>query len=139
MVFPRAAKYMQTVGYLSGELFRRFSDFLAKPQSCLLAYGYSFGDEHLNRLIRSALLNPTLQIVAFLPELSSASADEISRQNDTVKGLLGLASPRLTFVGGGEDAYFNQAVGLLPDPILYDLTEREMRERLKSSEESDEE
>ena len=137
MVFPRAAKYLQTVGYLSGELFRRFSDFLARPQTCLLIYGYSFGDEHLNRLIKSALLNPTLQIVAFLPEFSGTNDEDIARLNSSIKDLIGLASPRLTFVGGGESAYFNQAVELLPDPILYDLTEREMRERLQKRAEAD--
>ena len=137
MVFPRAAKYMQTVGYLSGELFRRFSDFLARPQTCLLIYGYSFGDEHLNRLIRSALLNPTLQVVVFLPELGGDSPEDIGRQNDSVKDLLSLGSPRLTFVGGGEAVYFNRAVELLPDPILYDLTEREMRDRLRNGNEGD--
>ena len=137
LVFPRAAKYMQTVGYLSGELFRRFSDFLSRPQSCLLIYGYSFSDEHLNRLIKSALLNPTLQIVAFLPEFSGKDDGKLDRLNNSVKSLFRLASPRMTFVGGGESAYFEKAVDLLPDPILYDLTESEMRERLRSKEEED--
>lgn len=131
MVFPRAAKYRQTVGYLSGELFRRFSDFLARPQTCLLVTGYSFGDEHLNRVLKSALLNPTLQLVIFLPEFNGVGAAEVAALKEPIRQLLSLGSPRITVVGGGESAHFHEAVKLLPDPILYDLTEREMRERIK--------
>jgi hypothetical protein len=58
VVLPSAAKYLQTVGFVLGELFRRFTDFLARPQACLIISGYSFGDEHLNRIILSALQNP---------------------------------------------------------------------------------
>lgn len=132
MVFPRAAKYLQTVGYLSGELFRRFSDFLARPQSCLLVFGYSFGDEHLNRVLKSALLNPTLQVVIFLPEFTGTSENEMVSLKEAIQQLIGFRSPRITFVGGGESAFFHEVVNLLPDPILYDLTEREMRERMKT-------
>jgi len=132
MVFPRAAKYLQTVGFLSGELFRRFSDFLAKPQSCIILAGYSFGDDHINRLLRSALLNPTLQIVAFLPEFTGTEAEQIDKLKPEVRRLLALKSPRLTFVGGGENAYFNNMVEFLPDPMLYDLKEQEFRDRINS-------
>lgn len=131
MVFPRAAKYLQTVGFLSGELFRRFSDFLAKPQSCIILTGYSFGDDHINRLLRSALLNPTLQIVAFLPEFTGAEVAQLAKLKPEVKRLLALNSPRLTFIGGGANAYFNNMVDFLPDPMLYDLKEQEFRERIK--------
>lgn len=131
MVFPRAAKYRQTVGYLSGELFRRYSDFLARPQTCLLVFGYSFGDEHLNRVLKSALLNPTLQLVIFLPEFNSVEAAELAGLKEPVRQLLSLGSPRITVVGGGASAFFEETVKLLPDPILYDLTELEMRERMQ--------
>ena len=131
MVFPRAAKYLQTVGFLYGELFRRFSDFLAKPQSCILLTGYSFGDEHINRLLRSALLNPTLQIVVFLPEFTGTDEADLEKLKPEVRRLISLKSPRLTFVGGGAGAYFNSMVDFLPDPMLYDLKEQEFRDRLK--------
>lgn len=132
MVFPRAAKYLQTVGFLSGELFRRFSDFLAKPQGCIILAGYSFGDDHINRLLRSALLNPTLQIVVFLPEFSGTDEERLGHLKPEVRRLLSLKSPRLTFVGGGEHTYFNNMVEFLPDPMLYDLKEQEFRDRIKS-------
>ena len=131
MVFPRAAKYLQTVGFLSGELFRRFSDFLAKPQSCIVLVGYSFGDDHINRLLRSALLNPTLQIVAFLPEFIGTEKAELIQLKPEVQRLLSLKSPRLTFVGGGTNVYFDKMLDFLPDPMLYDLKEQEFRDKIK--------
>jgi len=138
MVFPRAAKYLQTVGYLSGELIRRFSDFLAQSQSCLLIFGYSFEDEHLNRLLQSALLNPTLQLVVVLPEFKGAEATDAQLSSASLRQILSLSSPRVTIVGGGEEVYFDNAIGLLPDPILFDLTERELRRRIREDlEESD--
>ncbi|MCX6876644.1 MAG: SIR2 family protein [Verrucomicrobia bacterium] len=134
MVFPRAAKYLQTHGYLLGELFRRFSDFLARPQTAIFVSGYSFGDEHLNRLLKSALLNPTLQIVAFVPEFDGAGSACL-RTNHALRALVELQSPRITFVGGGPAAWFDKFAGYLPDPIFFDLTEREMKERLEDSNE----
>lgn len=136
MVFPRAAKYRQTVGFLSGELFRRFSDFLSTPQTCLMISGYSFGDEHLNRLIKSAILNPTLQIVVFLPEFKGYGDEVIKLLKEPIKKLINLKSPRITFVGSDQEAYFNNMVSTLPDPILFDLSEREMRERFKKDAEN---
>lgn len=132
LVFPRAAKYLQTVGFVTGELFRRFSDFLAKPQSCIVLTGYSFGDNHINRLLRSALLNPTLQIVAFLPEFVGTTEADLNYLKPEVKQLFALKSPRLTLVGGGESAQFSKMVDLLPDPMLYDLKEQEFRERINA-------
>lgn len=76
MVMPRAAKYMDTIGYVLGELFRRFAEFMSKPQSCLILCGYSFGDEHINRLIRSALLNPTLQLVIYSSGFNGDPTDQ---------------------------------------------------------------
>ena len=139
LVLPRAAKYLQTVGFLSGELFRRFSDFLAKPQSAIILTGYSFGDEHINRLLRSALLNPTLQIIAFLPEFAGTCEEQLAELRPEVKRLLSLKSPRLTFVGGGESAHFNKVVDFLPAPMLYDLKEQEFREKIKAMSETQDE
>lgn len=118
MVLPRAAKYLQTVGFTLGELFRRFSEFLSKPQTSLVIAGYGFGDEHINRLLRSALLNPTLQLVIYFPafdgDVRSAALPSALRK------LLSLKNPRVTVVGGGAAAYLDQLARHLPDPTLYD-------------------
>lgn len=128
LVLPRAAKYLQTVGYVMGELLRRFAEFMARPQTALLINGYGFGDEHINRLIRSALLNPTLQVVVYLPEFKGDPAAADLPQ--TVRRLLALQTPRLTIVGGGSRAFTSALANDLPDPAVYDQELADLRRRL---------
>lgn len=129
MVMPRAAKYMQTIGFVLGELFRRFSEFLSRPQTALVTCGYGFGDEHINRLLRSALLNPTLQLVVYFPgftgDVTSAVLPEPLRK------LLSLKNPRVTVVGGGADAHLAKLGVQLPDPLLYDEDMRKLEKALR--------
>ena len=128
-VLPRAAKYLQTIGYVLGELFRRFAEFLARPQAALIIAGYGFGDEHINRLIRSALLNPTLQVVIYLPEFTGDPTS--AALPPTVRRLLALQNPRLTIVGGGSDAYLSKLVEHLPNPVIYDENLSDLERRLR--------
>lgn len=129
MVMPRAAKYMQTVGYVLGELFRRFSEFLSRPQAALVVCGYGFGDEHINRLLRSALLNPTLQLVIYFPTFTG----DLKAANlpDALRKLLSLKNPRVTVVGGGAEAYLDKLATQLPDPLLYDEDMRKLEKALR--------
>jgi hypothetical protein len=129
MVMPRAAKYMQTVGYVLGELFRRFSEFLSRPQTSLLVCGYGFGDEHINRLLTSALLNPTLQLVVYSPEFSGEVLDPALPA--ALRKLLSLKNPRVTVVGGGAAAYLDKLAAQLPDPLLYDDEMRRLAKALR--------
>lgn len=132
LVLPRAAKYFQTVGYVLGELLRRFAEFMARPQTALIIAGYGFGDEHINRLLRSALLNPTLQVVIYLPEFAGNPAD--ANLTPTVRRLLALQNPRVTIVGGGEEAFFSKLAEHLPDPTIYDEGFAELERKLKPRE-----
>jgi hypothetical protein len=132
LVYPSAAKYLQTVGFVLGELFRRFTEFLARPQSCLITNGYSFSDEHLNRILVSALQNPTLQLVVYLPEaVRDGDKLDLSKCTEWVRRVVGLESPQVTIVGGGADAYLNSMVDHLPDPAIYDEQAAQIREMIK--------
>lgn len=128
LVLPRAAKYLQTVGYVMGELLRRFAEFMARPQTALIISGYGFGDEHINRLIRSALLNPTLQVVIYLPEFQGDPA--AASLPETVRRLLALQNPRLTIVGGGDRAFTSALAADLPDPTIYDQDLADLQRKL---------
>lgn len=129
MVMPRAAKYMQTVGFALGELLRRFSEFLARPQTCLILNGYGFGDAHINRLLRSALLNPTLQLVVYFPGFNGDVTG--TGLPAGVKQLLALKNPRVTIVGGDEEAFLDKLAEHLPDPVIYDEDQHRLKELLK--------
>lgn len=132
MVMPSAAKYMQTVGFVLGELFRRFAEFLSKAQTSLLICGYSFGDEHINRLLKSALLNPTLQLVIYFPDFNGQPEDP--NLPEALRKLLALQNPRVTVVGGKAEAYFDKLASHLPDPLLYDDEMRRLRIELSPQE-----
>lgn len=128
-VLPSAAKYMQTIGFVLGELLRRFAEFLAKPQTCLFVSGYGFGDDHINRLITSALLNPTLQLIVYLPEF--VGTEDQTGLPMAVRRIIALQSPRVTIVGGGADAFLSALADDLPEPALYDSSLLELEERLR--------
>ena len=131
IVYPSTAKYLQTAGFVMGELFRRFSEFLARPQSCLITNGYSFSDEHLNRILVSALQNPTLQLIVYAPDAKRVGTElDLEKTSQWIRRIVGLESPQVTIVGGGSDAYLSALVDHLPDPAIYDEQAARIREMI---------
>ncbi|NQT94168.1 MAG: SIR2 family protein [Lentisphaerae bacterium] len=63
MIYPNAAKDRETASYPYVELFRDFASAVCRPNSTLVTYGYSFGDEHINRVIRDMLTIPSTHLV----------------------------------------------------------------------------
>ncbi|HTW92373.1 MAG TPA: SIR2 family anti-phage-associated protein [bacterium] len=125
VVMPGTSKYMQTTDYLFGELFRRLGDFLARPQTTILINGYGFGDVHVNRVLLSALQNPTLQMIIYAPEVSfdkAAKIDEVSldKAGSELSKFVKLQSPQVTVVGNADRAHFEEFVRDLPEPTLLD-------------------
>ncbi len=121
LIYPGANKYHHTIGFVYGEMFRRFSEFLSKPQTAIFVNGYGFGDYHINRIILGALLNPSLHIVIFFPELDSLPEmnQEMSEAQKCIKKLKSLSLNQITIVGGGKKAYFDAFVKYIPKPVLF--------------------
>lgn len=63
MIYPNAAKDRETSEYPYVELLRDFAAAVCRPNSTLITYGYSFGDEHINRVIRDMLTVPSTHLV----------------------------------------------------------------------------
>lgn len=97
MIYPNAAKDRETLAYPYVELFRDLAAVLCRPNSTLVTYGYSFGDEHINRVIRDMLTIPSTHLVV------------ISR-DDTFGRILPFAENR------------KSQVSLLIGPLLANLT-----------------
>jgi len=70
LIYPNAAKDLETTLYPYADLFRDFSAAICRPNSTLVTYGYSFGDDHINRIIRDMLTIPSshLLIISFSDE-----------------------------------------------------------------------
>lgn len=63
MIHPNASKDRETAEYPYVELFRDFAAAVVRPNSTIVTYGYSFGDEHINRVIRDTLTIPSTHLV----------------------------------------------------------------------------
>jgi hypothetical protein len=63
MIYPNAAKDRETTEYPYVELFRDFAAALCRPNNTLITFGYGFGDEHINRVIRDMLTIPSTHLV----------------------------------------------------------------------------
>ncbi|PKY09587.1 fibronectin-binding protein (FBP) [Acidithiobacillus marinus] len=98
MIYPNAAKDRETADYPYVELFRDLAAAVCRPNSTLVTYGYGFGDEHINRVIRDMLTIPSTHLV-------------IISRSDTYGRILPLVEER------------SSQVSLLVGPDLSDLTE----------------
>lgn len=63
MIYPNSAKDRETAYYPYVDLFRDFAGAICRPNSTVITYGYSFGDDHINRIIRDMLTIPSTHLV----------------------------------------------------------------------------
>lgn len=63
MIYPNPAKDIETLNFPYAELFRDFAAAVCRPNSSLVTYGYSFGDDHVNRIIEDMLTIPSTHLV----------------------------------------------------------------------------
>lgn len=66
VVLPQTTKFRTTLmDRTYYELLRIFSNELDRENTLLVAFGFSFGDEHILDITKRALKNPTLRLVVF--------------------------------------------------------------------------
>ena len=63
LIYPNAAKDVETLEYPYAELFRDFAAAVCRPNAVLVTYGYGFGDDHVNRVLRDMLSLPSTHLV----------------------------------------------------------------------------
>ena len=73
MIYPTPLKDRTTLMTPYSDLFRTMETALLKKNSVLITLGYSFADDHINRLILNSLAIPTFKLVVF------GRSDAISR------------------------------------------------------------
>jgi hypothetical protein len=77
MIYPNSSKDKETAEYPYVELFRDFAAALCRPNSTIVTYGYSFGDDHINRVIRDMLTIPSTHLVVISHSDSSGRIRKI--------------------------------------------------------------
>ena len=124
MIFPNAAKDRETAAYPYVELFRDFAAAVCRPNHTLVAFGYSFGDEHINRVIEDMLTIPSTHLVVI------AYDDPLNRIMKTYERLGRHA--QISLLVGDHIGEFRALVDhYLPKPAI-DRTTFRMAELLKS-------
>ncbi len=63
IIYPNSSKDRETAEYPYVELFRDFANAIVRPNSTVVVYGYSFGDEHINRVLEDMLTIPSTHLV----------------------------------------------------------------------------
>lgn len=63
MIYPNSSKDRETSEYPYVELFRDFASSIIRPNSTVVTYGYSFGDDHINRVLIDMLTIPSTHLV----------------------------------------------------------------------------
>ena len=124
MIYPNAAKDRETSAYPYVELFRDFAVSVCRPNSTLISFGYSFGDEHINRVIEDMLTIPSAHLVVI------AYGDPLGRIMKTYEKLGRHA--QITLLIGPHLGDLKKLVdNYLPKPAI-DRTTFKMSELLKS-------
>ena len=124
LIYPNASKDRETSEYPYVELFRDFASSICRPNSTVVVYGYSFGDDHINRVISDMLTIPSthLVIISF-----DDKEGRIERFYEQVK-----RPTQITLLLGNHFGNLKNLVDIyLPKPAI-DRTTIKMTEILKS-------
>lgn len=92
-ILPTANKMAQTLTMPFAHIFRSLQTRLGAPQTFLLVLGYAFGDDHVNRILETALMNPSLIMLVVEPDPKSATTERIREYKDLGKRAF-LLTPR---------------------------------------------
>lgn len=127
MIYPNPAKDVETTQYPYAELFRDFAASVCKPNSVVVTYGYGFGDDHINRVLKDMLTIPSTHLVIMAWHRPGTQADTritsfCNSQRDAQVSLL---------IGSHFADLTNFVEHYLPKPALDFITGR-MTELLKN-------
>jgi hypothetical protein len=88
LVYPNPAKDVQTTAYPYAELFRDMAAALCRPNAVVVAYGYGFGDDHVNRVLLDMLTIPSTHIVIIAYETDDRIKNFCAKTRDAQVSLL---------------------------------------------------
>jgi len=117
IIYPNAAKDVETLEYPYADLFRDFAAAACQPNSVIVTYGYGFGDDHINRVLRDMLTIPSTHLLI----MAYDDADNRIRRFDDIVG----RPAQVSILVGPEFASLDRLVGqYLPKPAIDNVTWR---------------
>lgn len=94
LIYPSTLKYKDSKKQPYESLLDRLSNFIKQDDSILITCGYSWGDEHINSRIVSALkTNTTSHVIGLIYD----NNDLLKAENNVVK--LGVDNTKISFYG----------------------------------------
>lgn len=111
MIYPTPLKDRTTLMTPYSDLFRAMENRLVQKNGVLIVMGYSFGDDHINRIILNALAVPSFRLVVF-------------GQSTNIDKLIALNDSRITVINSEDKVhYFKNVVGTVLPTIHPDVVE----------------
>lgn len=111
IIYPNSAKDMETSEYPYAELFRDFAAATCRPNSVLVTYGYGFGDDHVNRVIRDMLTIPSTHVVII-------SYDNPGKRVESFCDKVGHKAQISLLIGSHFGEFQSLVVNYLPKPAI---------------------
>lgn len=124
MIYPNSAKDRETASYPYVDLFRDFAAAICRPNNTLISFGYSFGDDHINRVIEDMLTIPSTHLVVI-------SYDDKSKRIMKMYESLGRPAQITLLIGSHLGNFQTLVENYLPKTAI-DRTTLRMAELLKS-------
>ena len=112
MIYPTPLKDRSTLMTPYSDLFRAMETALLRKNSVLITLGYSFADDHINRLILNSLAIPTFKLVVF-------------GKSDAIKRLIEMDDSRIIVINSDDKIhYFKNFVEKAMPEIQEDVKEK---------------
>lgn len=112
MIYPTPLKDRTTLMTPYSDLFRSMETALLRKNSVLITLGYSFADDHINRLILNSLAIPTFKLVVF-------------GQSDAITRLIGMDDSRIIVINSEDKIhYFKNFVEKAMPDVQADIKEQ---------------
>ena len=112
MIYPTPLKDRSTLMTPYSDLFRAMETGLLRKNSVLITLGYSFADDHINRLILNSLAIPSFKLVVF-------------GKSDAIKRLIGMDDSRIIVINSDDKIhYFKNFVEKAMPEIQEDVKEK---------------
>lgn len=129
MIYPTPLKDRSTLMVPYSDLFRNFKDRLSSTNSVLITLGYSFGDDHINRVIFDSLSVPTFKLIIF-----GETTTKDKKDTNILKLLKDVQDPRITVINSEDKIqYFDNFIHkVMPEPLLDVKENEELTDNIKN-------
>lgn len=111
MIYPTPLKDRSTLMTPYSDLFRTMENRIVQKNSALVVLGYSFSDDHINRVILNGLSVPSFRLIVF-------------GQGPNIEKLIKLEDPRITVISSDDKIhYFKNFVDIILPSVHPDVEE----------------